>query len=101
MEIAVALLQILLPAGLVLLGMYLTFKTLIQKDFEKRILELRAANTNEVLPIRLQAYERMALLLERTSPHNLVLRVNNPVYNVAQFQQQMVQEVRDELNHNL
>jgi hypothetical protein len=40
-------------------------------------------------------------LLERTSPHNLVLRVNNSVYTAVQFQQQMVQEVRDEMNHNL
>jgi hypothetical protein len=51
--------------------------------------------------LRLQAYERIALLLERTSPHQLVLRLNNPVYTVAQFQQQMVHEIREELNHNL
>ncbi len=101
MDIVTSIFQILLPGGLVLMGMYLTIKTLLQKDFEKKLLDLRARNTEAVLPLRLQAYERMALLLERTSPHNLVLRVNNPVFSVAQFQQQMVHEVREELNHNL
>ena len=101
MDIVTSIFQILLPGGLVLMGMYLTVKTLLQKDFEKKLLDLRARNTEAVLPLRLQAYERMALLLERTSPHNLVLRINNPVFSVAQFQQQMVHEVREELNHNL
>ena len=101
MNIITSILQILLPGGLVLMGMYLTVKTLVQKDFEKRLLELRVQNTENILPLRLQAYERIALLLERTALHNLVLRVNNPIYNAAQFQQQMVQEVREELNHNL
>lgn len=101
MDIVTSILQILLPAGLVLMGMYLTVKTLLQKDFEKRLVELRSQSTDQILPLRLQAYERVALLLERTSPHQLVLRVNNPVYNAAQFQQQMVHEVREELNHNL
>ena len=101
MDIITSFLQILLPGGLVLMGMYLTVKTLVQKDVEKRVLELRAQNTETVLPLRLQAYERIALLLERTNPHNLVLRLNNPLYNAAQLQQQMVAEVREELNHNV
>jgi len=101
MEILTSILQILLPGGLVLMGMYLTVKTLVEKEYAAKALELRTHSRNEILPLRLQAYERVALLLERTSPHNLVLRVNNPVYTAAQFQQQLLHEIREELNHNL
>jgi hypothetical protein len=101
MDIVTSFIQILLPGGLVLLGIYATVKTLLENDYQKKALDVRARSSAEVLPLRLQAYERIALLLERTSPHNLVLRVNNPVYTAAQFQQQMVHEIREELNHNL
>jgi len=101
MDIFTSFIQILLPGGLVLMGMYLTVKALIEKDYQAKLLQTQAANKAEVLPLRLQAYERMALLLERTSPHTLVMRVNNAMYNTAQFQQQLVHEIREELNHNL
>ena len=101
MDVLNSFLQILLPGGLVLLGVYLTVKSFLQKDFEKRALELRAQHTETVLPLRLQAYERVALLLERSSPHNLILRLNNSAFNAAQLQSTLVSEVREEFNHNL
>ena len=101
MEIIGDLVKILLPAAAVLYGMFLTIKSFLNKDFEKRLVDIRIKNNELVLPIRLQAYERMALFLERISPHNLVLRVNEPVYNVAQLHQRLLLEVREEYNHNL
>ncbi len=101
MEIVVSFLQILLPSMVAVIGIYLVVKTMLQKDFDGRQLEARTRNTGTVLPLRLQAYERIALLLERTSPHNLLPRVSNSAYNVAEFQQRLVAEIREETNHNL
>ena len=67
----------------------------------QRASELRMKNQETVLPIRLQAYERMCLFLERISPNNLVLRLNNNNYNVREFQQVLLSEIRQEYNHNL
>src|SRR4051812_47369317 len=95
------LIKILLPAAGVLYAMYLTVKAFLNKEFEKKLLDLKTKNTDIILPLRLQAYERMCLFLERISPHNLVLRLNDSNYNVIQFQQRLLSEIREEYNHNL
>jgi len=101
METLIDLLKIVLPAALVMYAMYLTIKSFLAKEFEKRVVELKIKNSDIVLPIRLQAYERMCLFLERISPHNLVIRVNEPGLEVAHFHQKLLSEIREEYNHNL
>jgi hypothetical protein len=101
MEIISDLIKIVFPAALVLTGIYMSISKYMQKDFEKKILELRTQNSNTIAPIRLQAYERIALLLERITPHNLILRVNDPAFTVLDLQAKLLMEVREEFNHNL
>jgi len=101
MEIIGDFLKILLPAAAVMYGMFLTVRSFLNNDFEKKLIDIRLKNNDVILPIRLQAYERMALFLERISPHNLIIRVNDPAYNVAQLHQRMLMEIREEYNHNL
>lgn len=101
MEILADLLKILLPSITLLVAMYLTVKAFLNKEFERRLVEYKTENSKTILPIRLQAYERMCLYLERISPNNLILRVNNPAYTAGQFQQILLSEIREELNHNL
>ncbi|TAH27745.1 MAG: hypothetical protein EAZ07_00700 [Cytophagales bacterium] len=101
METLLDLLKIILPAALVLYGMYVTINSFLAKEFEKRVVELKLKNTDIILPIRLQAYERMCLFLERISPHNLVIRINEPGIDVSQFHQKLLTEIRNEYNHNL
>jgi len=93
--------KILLPAALLLYAMYLTTKTFLSKDFEKRLIDMKIKNTETVLPIRLQAYERMCLFLERISPHNLVVRVNEPTFTVGMLHQTLLREIREEYSHNM
>ncbi|HSZ71289.1 MAG TPA: hypothetical protein VK750_01350 [Cytophagaceae bacterium] len=95
------LLKIVIPAGMILYAMYLVVKSFLSKDFERRLVDLKVKNTEIVLPIRLQAYERMSLFLERISLSHLIVRVNDPSYNVAQFQQILLAEIRNEFQHNL
>ncbi|MDB5272193.1 MAG: hypothetical protein JWO58_560 [Chitinophagaceae bacterium] len=95
------LLKIVLPAGMILYAMYLVVKSFLTKDFERRLIDLKVKNTEIILPIRLQAYERMSLFLERISLSHLIVRVNDPSYNVNQFQQILLAEIRNEFQHNL
>ncbi|MFN3405404.1 MAG: hypothetical protein ACK40G_14995 [Cytophagaceae bacterium] len=101
MELVNDLIKILLPAAVVLYAMYLTVKAFLNKDFEKKLIEIKQKNTEIVLPVRLQAYERMCLFLERISPNNLLVRVNEPGFTSARFRQQLLHEIREEYNHNL
>jgi predicted AlkP superfamily phosphohydrolase/phosphomutase len=52
------------------------------------------------LPVRLQAYERMTLFLERTSPQNLLVRINQPGLTARDFHKLLLEEIRSEYNHN-
>ncbi len=54
-----------------------------------------------VTPIRLQAYERMALFLERISPESLVLRCYQTGMDTKLLQGVMTKTIRDEWEHNL
>jgi hypothetical protein len=101
MELVADLVKVILPAGLVLWAMYLTVSSFIKKDLVQKELEIKAETTKMLLPIRLQAYERMALFLERISPNNLLIRLNGQTPNVLYFQQLMLSEIREEFSHNL
>ena len=93
--------KILLPAALVLYAMYLGVKVMIARELTKKELEIRQKNIEITLPVRLQAYERMILFLERISPNNLVVRVNQPNLSAREFHQILLKEIRDEYNHNV
>ncbi|WKK78358.1 hypothetical protein QYS49_15805 [Marivirga salinae] len=95
------LMKIIIPAGIVLYAMFLTVKTMLQKQNEAKIIEIKAKNKEIVLPIRLQAYERMSLFLERISPDQIIKRVQKSDMNVAELQYLLLNEIREEFNHNL
>lgn len=101
MDIIAELLKILLPAGLVLYGMFLTVRSFLDKEFERKLVELKIKNTEIVLPIRLQAYERMCLFLERISPNNLIRRVNSSDYSAIELHGLLLSEIREEYSHNV
>ena len=72
---------------------------------KSRLLQMKADERAETLrvvtPIRLQAYERMALFLERISPNSLVLRCYQPGMDLRLLQGVMTKNIRDEWEHNL
>ena len=95
------LLKITIPAIIVLYAMFIMVKTMLQKQNEGKIIEIKAKNKEIVLPIRLQAYERMSLFLERIAPEQLIKRVHQSNMNVAELQHVLLNEIREEFNHNL
>jgi len=54
-----------------------------------------------ILPLQLQAYERIVLFLERIFPTTLILRLNKPDLSSAQLQALLVKTIRDEFEYNL
>ena len=101
MDYITELIKILVPAALVMYAMYLVTRNFLQKQFEKQLLEVKSKTVETVLPLRLQAYERLALLLERISPNNMLLRLSDPSISAFEFQQLLQKEIREEVNHNL
>jgi hypothetical protein len=100
MEALIEFGKILIPASLVLYAVYLTVRSFIIKEIELKKLEIRTRSIETILPARLQAYERMTLFLERISPQNLLIRLNNPGLTARDFQKVLLDEIRNEYNHN-
>lgn len=96
-----SLLTVVIVTGILTLGGYLTITTLAEKLLERQRWNIRSKNTEIVLPLRLQAYERMSLFLERITPNQLLLRTSGSAYNALEFQQILLHEIREEFNHNL
>jgi len=62
-----------------------------------------AVNENKKLffPMQVDAYQRIVLFLERISPNNLIMRLNNPALPARVFQQMLLDNIRNEYEHNL
>ena len=100
-ELIFDLLKIILPSGLLLLGMYFLVKKYVDRDYKLRLLELRMKNADTITPIRLQAYERMTLFLERITPSNLLIRVSGSGQTATDYHRMLINDIRNEYNHNL
>jgi len=86
--------------GVVLVAFYL-IKPFLQNKEKLQLLELKKANGAQTLPLRLQAYERMVLLVDRINPSNLLIRLNTSGYTAAELHSIIVTEVRNEFQHNV
>jgi hypothetical protein len=93
--------KILLPASVVLYAVFLVVRSFIAKEVDMKKLEIRGRSLETILPIRLQAYERITLFLERISPQNLLIRLNSPGLPFRDFQKLLLDEIRNEYNHNV
>jgi hypothetical protein len=84
-----------LLSGLILLRVYLNRPK--QSSGNQMIMEEQKI----ILPLRLQAYERIVLFLERITPNNLIMRLNRPEMNAMQFQSLLIRTIREEFEYNL
>ena len=80
---------------------YLFFKLHIKNE-ESRLRFILHKNTQKIaLPIRLQAYERMTLFLERISLPQLLIRIA-PISGLkTDYEQLLVAHIEQEFEHNL
>jgi hypothetical protein len=93
--------KMILPAAIVLYAMFIVVRSFTTKELEMKKLEVRTRSIETILPARLQAYERITLFLERISPQNLLLRLSDASYSAKDFQKLLLDELRNEYNHNV
>ena len=90
-----------IPALLVLLATCLVLWKMLQEDREKRAFELKRKSQKEITPIRLRGYERLSLLLERTTPEALLRDLDVQSLTAQQISTLLMQKLRLEFDHNL
>lgn len=101
METFYDILKITVPALLVMLTAWLVLRNALKADQDRRRQEIILQNSKTVTPVRLQAYERIVLFLERISLESLLVRVSSPDMNAAQLHSALLTTIRSEFEHNL
>jgi hypothetical protein len=95
------ILRMTIPALIVFLTAYFLFKDMLTNSQKQRELEFRIQNQGKVTPIRLQAYERLTLFLERISPQSLLTRVSSDEITAKSYHIELLRQIRQEYEHNL
>ncbi len=101
MEILTDILKITIPALIVFFTAWILLKNMIRNDQDKRRQEIILQNAKTVTPIKLQAYERIVLFLERISMESLLLRVSMSDMSAEQLHSALLTTIRSEFEHNL
>ncbi len=101
MEVLLEILKYTLPALIVFLTVLVMLRTWSRSEESRRKKEFNMHLTDEILPVRLQAYERSILLLERISPESMIMRVSRPDFSARQMQQELLSNITSEFEHNI
>ena len=91
----------LLPAVVTGAVAFYFFRLHTNNEEGRRRYLLHRDSQKSALPIRLQAYERMALFLERISIPNLVVRVSPKSSDKMDYENLLIKTIENEFEHNL
>lgn len=80
---------------------YYLIQQFLSHEKNLRRLQFHMSNQKESLPLRLQAYERMVLFLERINPNKLLIRVQPVTDDVDLYLNTLIDNVEQEFEHNL
>ncbi|MEM1336156.1 MAG: hypothetical protein AAF717_01545 [Bacteroidota bacterium] len=91
----------LLPAVVTGVVAFYFFRLHTKNEEGRRRFLLHKDSQKETLPVRLQAYERMALFLERIAINNLVVRVGPKGQDKSNYENLLIKQIEKEFEHNL
>jgi hypothetical protein len=95
------ILKYTIPSIIVFITAFLMLRLFFKNEEKRRKFELSMNYKESILPLRLQAYERLILFLERISPDSLVMRITKTDLTVLQMQNELLASIRSEFEHNL
>lgn len=102
--IAAALLEIVkisIPALIVYFTVQAILKEYLQKQLQREQILLKGRQLEQTLPLKLQAYERLALFCDRIAIPNLILRLRTPDMTNVQLRTAILIAINQEYEHNI
>lgn len=97
----IEILKYTLPALIVFGTAYFTLTSYLRKEMAAKALGLKMNRHKDVVMLRLQAYERLALFLERIRLESIIERVLAPDMKAAELQYALTQTIQNEFEYNL
>lgn len=97
----IELLFYVLPALITGVIAYYFFNLHTKNEEGRRRYLLHKENQKNALPLRLQAYERMALFLERINPTKLLIRITPATADKDSYEASLIATIENEFDHNI
>ena len=91
----------ILPAVVTGAVAFYFFRLHTNNEEGRRRFLLHKESQKNALPIRLQAYERMALFLERIAIPSLVVRIAPKSSDKSEYENLLIRHIENEYDHNL
>lgn len=101
MVTALEILKYTIPALIVLASSYLIVKRFLVSEITRKQITLFKDTQETTMRLRLQAYERLVLYMERIHPRQLIPRVYQAGMTVNDLQQALIFNIKTEFDHNL
>ncbi len=92
---------LLIPVIILTAVLWVFVRYYIKTEKEKLIVKIGLKNKEIITPVRLQAYERLVLLLERMGLSQVILRNVALGQTAVQLQQSLINNIKAEFDHNL
>lgn len=101
MDIFLQILAYTLPALVVFVLVYIVMRKFLNEEDARRRYLLAKESQKSTIPIRLTAYERLVLFLERITPDSLLVRMQDSTLTALQFHSSLLVDIRAEFEHNV
>src|SRR5690606_16225757 len=97
---ACASFTLLIIAAILLIVVVLFNKWLKHKE-RSMAFALKQDNNKALASLRVTAYERITIMLERMTPQALVMRISPTAATAGNLQMQLIKAIREEFDHNV
>lgn len=101
MDYVIEILKLLIPGLLVAGVVYFLISRYMDHENKKRTFEYKLETQKHITPLRLQAYERAVLYLERISPNSIIMRTYKSGMSAKLLQADILKSIREEYEHNM
>ncbi|MEX1189525.1 MAG: hypothetical protein WED33_09725 [Bacteroidia bacterium] len=95
------LLKYTVPLLVVFGFIYFILNNYLEENYKLRSLDLKLNNQNAITPVRMQAYERVVVYLERISPSSLIMRIHKSGMSARLLHSELLKSIRSEYDHNI
>ncbi len=101
MEIFLELMRYTIPSIVVLIFTLLLVRWFLKSENDRRKQEFLIGQNKDSLPMRIAAYERLTLFLERINAESIIIREQPNARSVKDLQAKLLAAIRTEYEHNM
>ena len=101
MDWLIEIAKVVIPMGLLILMVYVLVSQYFKGQVQLKAMELQRERKRDSLDLKLNAYERLALYLERISFPDMIMRVNTGSMEASTLYTALLVTIQKEFEHNL